>query len=429
MTGSCLSVRACARGLLWLCLWLTMPLAHAEDEVPIDSGLSPAVQQWLLDALDRNPGVSAARAAVEAAEARLRAASRPLYNPELDLEAEQAETRTGTLGLSQTIDWSDKREARTQVAARELEAAKAEHAERRRRVAGELLRGLARYHTAVRLDRLSQQRVDLMRRFLELAEKRHAAGDLSKVELELARLAFTQVRLERSQAAGRLVEAEQSLLAVAGIRPPSWPALPRRLPPLGQVDPQALASRLPEVRRLQAEVAAARSRVGLRERERRPDPTLGIVAGQERAYRGSDDDRFGVVGLSLSIPLFVRNDFRAEVEAAGADLARLEKLVQDRLQRAVSGIAAAAERYRLERAAWETWLQAGQESLSAQLDLLERFWRVGELSSAEYLVQINQTLDTRVTAQEVRGRLLEAWADWLVESGQIIELLQMRQSR
>ncbi len=429
MTGFCMPARAHARGWLWLFLCLTAPLLHAAGEDAMTSGLSPALQQWLIDTLERNPGVAAARTAVEAAEARLRAASRPLYNPELDLEAEQAETRTGTVGLSQAIDWTGKREARMQVAARELDAARAEYAERRRQVAGELLRGLARYHTAVLLDRLSQQRVELMRRFLALAERRHAAGDLSKVELELARLAFTQVRLERSQSAGRLVEAEQSLLAVAGKRPTSWPALPRRLPPLGQVDPQALASRLPEVRRLQAEVAAARSRVGLRERERRPDPTLGIVAGQERAYRGSDDDRFGVVGLSLSIPLFVRNDFRAEVEAASADMGRLEKLLQDELQRATSGIAAAAERYRLEQAAWETWLEAGRESLSAQLELLERFWRVGELSSAEYLVQINQTLDTRVSAQEVRGRLWEAWADWLVESGWIINLLQTPESR
>jgi cobalt-zinc-cadmium efflux system outer membrane protein len=52
------------------------------------------------------------------------------------------------------------------------------------------------------------------------------------------------------------------------------------------------------------------------------------------------------------------------------------------------------------------------------VSLLERIWQAGEMSTADYLVQLNQTLDTRTNALEVQGRLWTAWADWLVASGQ-----------
>ena len=39
-------------------------------------------------------------------------------------------------------------------------------------------------------------------------------------------------------------------------------------------------------------------------------------AGQERAFRNGNHNTYGAIGLTFSIPLYVRNNFRAEVEAA-----------------------------------------------------------------------------------------------------------------
>ncbi|MFZ5619698.1 MAG: TolC family protein [Pseudomonadota bacterium] len=395
----------------------TVGTAVARDN-PTTLPATPALRQLIGETLEQNPGVQAARAAVEAAEARARGADRPLYNPELELDAEQAETRTATLGLNQAIDWADKRSVRTEVAGAERDAARAEYAAVRQQLTGELLAALGRYHTAADIQRLTQQRLELMQRFLDLAEQRRRAGDVNQVELDLARLAHAQAALQSSQSAADLAEAQQALAAITGEPRTDWPVLPAELPAIEDVDVDTLLTNLPVLRAQQARVVAARATVTLRNRERRPDPILGVRAGQERGFRNGNDDAYGVAGLTLNIPLYVRNSFRAEVEAAGAELTQADQSLQDGHRRARAQLLSAADRYRLSRSAWEAWLRTGQASLGSQVALLERIWRAGEMSTADYLVQLNQTLETRATALEAQGRLWTAWADWLVASGQ-----------
>lgn len=395
----------------------TVGTAVARDN-PTTLPATPALRQLIGETLEQNPGVQAARAAVEAAEARARGADRPLYNPELELDAEQAETRTATLGLNQAIDWADKRSVRTEVAGAERDAARAEYAAVRQQLTGELLAALGRYHTAADIQRLTQQRLELMQRFLDLAEQRRRAGDVNQVELDLARLAHAQAALQSSQSAADLAEAQQALAAITGEPRTDWPVLPAELPAIEDVDVDTLLTNLPVLRAQQARVVAARATVTLRNRERRPDPILGVRAGQERGFRNGNDDAYGVAGLTLNIPLYVRNSFRAEVEAAGAELTQADQSLQDGHRRARAQLLSAADRYRLSRSAWEAWLRTGQASLGSQVALLERIWRAGEMSTADYLVQLNQTLETRATALEAQGRLWSAWADWLVASGQ-----------
>src|SRR3546814_12534630 len=68
---------------------------------------------------------------------------------------------------------------------------------------------------------------------------------------------------------------------------------------------------------LSAEAAAlaARREVTVAQRNRIPDPEVGVRAGRID-YGGVRDQVFGV---SLSIPLFVRNSYGAEVIAARAE--------------------------------------------------------------------------------------------------------------
>ena len=79
--------------------------------------VSPAFIKLVVQVLDEHPGIQAASAALDAAQARGRAADRPLYNPELELDAERAELDTAYLGISQSIDWADKRGARANIGA------------------------------------------------------------------------------------------------------------------------------------------------------------------------------------------------------------------------------------------------------------------------------------------------------------------------
>src|SRR3546814_3944738 len=73
--------------------------------------------------------------------------------------------------------------------------------------------------------------------------------------------------------------------------------------------------RLLELQAAEAAALAARREVTVAQRNRIPDPEVGVRAGRID-YGGVRDQVFGV---SLSIPLFVRNSYGAEVIAARAE--------------------------------------------------------------------------------------------------------------
>jgi cobalt-zinc-cadmium efflux system outer membrane protein len=360
-----------------------------------------------------HPEVLEAIATLESRDASRNAAGRPLFNPEIGIELEDSAGDQQTIGIRQTLDIANERDARFTVADFEREAALADLAETRRRIAGELLLGLAEYGTAVRADELSETRIELMRTFANVTRQRQQAGDLTQVELNIANLAEAQADIEHATAESAKAGADQSLRAVVTSQvPESWPKLPQVLPEIdaGTLDIDAMVAALPAIRAALAELSAASARIDLRERERRAKPTLGLTAGTE------EDE--SLVGLSFSMPLNVRNRFTDEIAAARADRNAAERLTEDAENRARRRLMAATERYRLTRAAWDSWLESGQPNLDQQSDLLQRLVSAGELSTTDYLVQLNQTLDTAASAVELRHQLWLAWIEWLAASGQ-----------
>ena len=371
------------------------------------------LSRFVRTVVDANPRVKAARAALEARGALRDAASRPLYNPELNLAAENADTDTRAVAISQSIDWAGKRRARTAVAEADRLVAEAEYRFARWSVTVELLQGLAFHQTGVARDALAATRRGLMDDFAALAERRFNAGDLNQVELDLARLSATDARIRKATAAADLAEARQAVRnLIAGTTVGEWPVLPLSMPGLPEdVDPQLLVLALPEVVAARRQVETADALVELRRRERRPDPTLSLSGGDESGTR--------LVGLSVSMPLYIRNGFKYEVNAALADLTQAQRIADDVMQRAYSRLQGAAERYELSRGAWDEWQTTGRVSLTRQTQQLQRLWQSGELSTTEYLVQLTATLDVQESALDLREALWRAWFEWLWASGQV----------
>ncbi len=374
----------------------------------------PALIQFVQDVVEANPRVRAARAALEASGAFRDAASRPLYNPQLSLDAENAETDSRSVGISQTLDWSGKRKARAAVAESDWLVVEAEYLAARWAMTVELLDGLAQHQTGAERDALAQSRQQLMDEFVALAQRRFDAGDLAQVELDLARLALTDARIKRATAGAGLAEARQ---AVRNLTPrsatPQWPALPGALPalPSSAGDPQSLVLALPEVLAARRQVESADALVELRRRERRPDPTLSLAGGEEEGET--------LIGVNVTIPLFVRNRFSHEVSAAMAQRSRAQQLANDVMQRAYARLASASERYQLSRNAWADWASTGQASLTRHTEQLKRLWEAGELSTTDYLLQLTATLDVQESALNLREALWRAWFEWLWASGQV----------
>ena len=394
---------------------LIAPMVSAEPSAVAD----PALSGWINGVLSQNPEVQAAQAAVDAAGGRLRGADQPLFNPELEFEYESSDVDTTTGGISQTIDWAGKREARAAIAQSGQVAAVAELRARRQALAAELLRSLADWQASDAITRVSEQQSELMTRFARLADQRRLAGDLDQVELDLAHLAAADAAFQQSNALENLIRARQVVTALTAGDHAGWPALTGTLPELDpqQIDVERLLADLPLLQAALARVAAARASVQLSLREKRPDPTIGIRAGIE------DSDT--LTGITLSVPLFVRNTFSAEVDVANAELIQAEREAAGLHQQARADLTAAAQVYRNAQRTWKTWEASGAPRLSQRTDLLDRLWRAGELNTTDYLVQLKQALETEVSATEQYGRMWRAWADWLAASGRIAQWVNL----
>jgi cobalt-zinc-cadmium efflux system outer membrane protein len=323
------------------------------------------------------------------------------------------------VGLSQTIDWAGRGDAQAKVAGFEREAAEAELARARQALASDLLLALSEDQTARELDRLALRSIEVMDRFAALAERRRQAGDLGQVELDLARLAAAQARLRQAQTALAHTDAQQALIEVLDEVGPTLPSLPTVLPELAldQMGLEDLLDRLPELRAQRNRIAALRATARLRTQERRANPTVGLRGGRE------EDDT--LLGISMSVPLFVRNNFQAEVDAANADHIQAQQEGQDAYRQAKARLLSAAKRYSLTQAAWQHWVKSGRVSLEQRIELLQRMWQAGEMGTAEYIVQLKQTIDTRADALELRAQLWRTWFDWLAASGHIEAWLEL----
>jgi cobalt-zinc-cadmium efflux system outer membrane protein len=401
------------------CVWLvSSSVVFAESSSTASSSLS----NWINEVLSNNPQLLEAQAGLDATEGKLQAAEQPLFNPELELDFERTDIDAASLGISQTFDWSNKRGARTAVANYEKQAATAGFELQKERLAADFLQALAKWDTANAVALVNKKQVSLMERFVSLAERRRQAGDMGQVELDLAHLAASEAAFQQSNAIEELIRSRQSLASLTGQDGSGLPSLDSSLPNVDpeKLDVEKLLQDLPSMRDALAQVSAARAGVKLKTREKRADPTIGIRVGEE------DSETLG--GLTFTVPLFVRNRFNAEVEVANAIVIQQSEKLEGLRRQLSASVLAAARIYQNARNTWTAWETSGAPRLNQRTELLDRLWQAGELRTTEYLVQLEQVLETEVSAIEQHGRMWEAWTDWLVASGQVEQWLDMDKS-
>ncbi|MCB1569151.1 MAG: TolC family protein [Xanthomonadales bacterium] len=375
-----------------------------------------AIRDALQAAWARHPGSRATEAQLAAAQDRLNAAGQPIYNPEIELSADdEGPDRTGTIGLNLTLDLSGKRGVRRDAASARLDLVSAQARLRRRDFAKQWFTSWAEVHTSRQRVSTGERRLGLMTRFGDIAEKQFLADDISGLERDLALLARDEAQAEQSQLIADQADAEARFRGVGGsLESLAALTLPTdTLPPPAAV--VASVEQLPDWQAAQAALLATEREVAVARRNRIADPTVGLRGG--RIDYGNVRDR--VIGVSISVPLFVRNGYRAEVVAAQADVdvaaadadrVRLE-LEADR-RRAIDSYAAA-------QSTWTRWKASRGTDIERRTTLLERLWREGELSTANYLQQLKQTLDTQLAGAELEARLWRSYTDYLAATGQL----------
>lgn len=306
-----ISVRKLVRATL---LWGAASIAQAQT-LTLDAALQTAFAN--------NPDLAAAQWEIEiAAGGRQQAGLIPNPVASWDAEDTRRDTRTTTLKLSQTLELGGKRGARIDVATRAQDAAVLALEQRRNTLRVEVIDG---YYGALR----AQERLDLVQRSLALAERglvvangRVTAGKSSPVEATRAQVQLSEIRLELNRAHMGLTDAYRRLAASTGsaatdfqtVATPSHstPPLPSATQLLARLE-QTAELRLAELQIVQNEAS-----VGLEKAQRIPD--LDVSIGSQ--YDASVRERVNLVGVSMPIPLFSRNQGNVLAATRRADQAR-----------------------------------------------------------------------------------------------------------
>lgn len=408
------------RGLLLAALALPVYASNSPDgQTPSDNeAVIAKLRTKIIQIHEHNPAVRAAIAAVSAVEAEHAVAVQSRHNPALIVEAAAAAETTTTIGLSQTIDWNDKRAAAMDVATRELHAAISELSVTRRRVTVDVLNAMVNFETTQAIHQLSTQRTSLMKQIAETVSRRRSAGDLGQWDLALARVAFAEASMQQAMSTTEFAEAKVTLAALAGDDDQDWPALPQQ-PPVVLVitNIDTLLDQIPELVVARYRTDAAQARVEVAKRARQPDPIFSARAGRE----GSDT----LLALSVEVPLFVRNPMTASVRVAEHQTTEHTQTYLELRRQTRARLDAALSRYQLMAQAWEAWTVEGRISFKEQVELSASLWQAGELSPADYLLQAKQSIDTQVAAAELAGHVWKAAITYLDTSGRVDDWLGM----
>lgn len=299
---------------------LSAGLVEPEGPLSLDTALTLTLQT--------NAEVSVATRELDAVQATVTQAG-VLPNPELQTLAEdrQRNTRTTTVQINQRISLSGKRSARIRAAERSRDIASSDLTATKADIRAGLIAAFFDVLIAQERLRLAQASAELAKRGTSVAAKRVAAGKVSPVEETKARVAEAGVKVELAQAASELRSMRQRLTAYWGNPSPRFDAAigeANELPAAGNLDDvvQRLDS-TPDMRRATLELERRRALTDVERSSRIPDVTLSLGAKRDEQLGRN----LAIVGFSIPIPLFDRNQGNLGEAIARQDKARDELAV------------------------------------------------------------------------------------------------------
>ena len=303
-------------GLISILAVLTSPLFAATAQML-------TMDQALETAFANNPDLAAAQWETGIAQGERQQAGL-IPNPEVSWEAEDTRrnSRTTTVMINQPIELGGKRGARIEVASRAQDAAGIELERKRNVLRADVIQAFYSSSTAQQRLLLSRQSLELAERGLRVAQGRIKSGKSSPVEGTRAEVQLSEVRLELRRAERDEASAYQRLAQVMGAPLPAFVSVgdPGRSMPTVP-DSSLLLNRIgetAELRLAKLQIDQREASLGLEKAQRIPDLTVSIGS----QYNERERERVNVVGLSMPIPLFNRNQGNVLAAARRTDQAR-----------------------------------------------------------------------------------------------------------
>jgi cobalt-zinc-cadmium efflux system outer membrane protein len=385
---------------------------------PFANASTLTLDQALQTAFAGNPDLAAAQWEIAIAEGDRQQAGL-IPNPEVSWEAEDTrrDSRTTTVMLSQPIELGGKRGARIDVASRAQDAAAIELQRKRNALRADVIQAFTSAQTAQQRSQLSRQSLQLAEHGLRVALGRIEAGKSSPVEGTRAQVQRSEVRLELSRAERDQANAYQQLAQVMGAPIPTSTTVQTATQSMPAVPPPTrLLERLNETAELRLatlQIDQREASLGLEKAQRIPDLTVSIGS----QYSELERERVNVVGLSMPIPLFNRNQGNVLAAARRTDQARdLRNATELRLR---SEIQTTLEQWQTANGEVQVFNQTILPAAQRAVDSATRGFEMGKFgfldvldaqrtlisARTQYIQAVAEATDARVRIERIFGDL------------------------
>lgn len=362
-----------------------------------------------------NPTLNTARAQLSALQGQLAEARAPLWNnPSLSLESSRSRIpvpgesfSAWQAGVSQTFEIAGQQGWRREAAQADLAAYEATLAHTRALVRAEVEQSFVQVLALQERAVIERETVAIVAQAADTVRRRREAGQVSRLDDNLARVEADRARNQLVQLDEQLTLARAQLAALLQLPPVELPEVAGELARKAVYtleDLLDISSRRPQLIALARREEAARSRLAFERAARAPDVTIGIFTGRN----GPPELRENIVGLgvSLPLPLFRRNQ-------AGIGRATTELTQAQIEQRAVQRDVAAEVRAQWQRVGQlEARAQRLRDQVLPALEdnrrLSQTALREGEIGIAELLLVNRQVAATRRDLLDAQTALRQA---------------------
>jgi hypothetical protein len=237
------------------------------------------------------------------------------------------------------------------------------------------------------------------------AQLRLKQGDISQLDASLA-----QAELQRAQAAQAVAQAQwtaawaQAQKRYPGLPEPVWPKAQGDVADLPALQPlmQAFLQNHHELNLRRAEVQRLRLQAERLDRDRWPDPVLGVYAARERA--GAEN----IMGVSVAFAL-PGSARQAHAAAALAEANQLEEQLQQMTLELGAAFEARWLSLQMQRQAL-SGLQAAARTQTQAVQQSTKAFAMGEHSMTELIQNRRLAQESLRESQKLQLELVESWA-------------------
>jgi len=329
-----------------------------------------------------------------------------------------------SFGIEKQIRLPGKYELDQDLAQRGMSIAELKYEDAKHEVAKNLLNQWFAYmRSALQLTRLEEQQARIQH-YMQMTQQRIRAGDAPRLELMLLSNESRQIEEQYMQAKTAYYQAQQLLSRdYQGKIPEHWSSDVIKIHPLEYTQTEWIQQVLSANHELELVKTQAAQQDALVKREqlnRVPNPTVGV--GYSREQSGVEN----LMSVSVSIPLASRQVriasgmAMAEAQKANFEIGRVENRLRQETQYWFTQMESAT--VRSEQA------QQNLAQLQQQHGLMQKAYKLGELSLNELLLHSQQLVDARGRIDQAKIDYAESLSLLLLNSHQLWPLHEDHQA-